>query len=114
MKQPGHNVWPRLCAFFLLAVLVFIQAVKTTHRHDYAGKEGMRIFQQHNPSGCTISVAAHYCAICDYQLAKEVWQPSVKPSLLLQPSWMVAYASLHITPPQAFILHCANKGPPVA
>jgi len=62
-----NNKLQKITATLLLAVLVFINAVKTFHTHEYSYSA-----QQENSSKhATTCKAYFFCAICDFQIAKD-------------------------------------------
>lgn len=106
MRNKQSLLLHKLPAIALMAVLFFVQGVKLLHRHDYA------------PSGKTDSAAghhlaaAHYCAICDYHLAKDAELPAIIAAL---PPLSYQYITYTFRPspdyPGMIYVH-ANKGPP--
>ena len=62
-----NNKVQKISAIFLLAVLVFINAVKTLHTHNFS-----YLVQTEKSNKNTVVVkAAFSCAICDFQIAKD-------------------------------------------
>lgn len=62
----NHKI-QKCCASFLLAVLVFINAVKAFHTHDFPYSAQT---EKSNKNSTNVSTA-FYCAICDFQFAKD-------------------------------------------
>ena len=56
----------RISAFVFMALFVFVHAVKTFHTHEYSFST-----QTNNNPKQTNLASNFYCAICDFQLAKD-------------------------------------------
>jgi hypothetical protein len=103
-KQP--LLLHKLLAISLVAMLFIVQGIKLLHRHDYAASGKI-----HSPAGQHLA-AAHYCAICDYHLAKDA---ELTPKATLLPALSYQYI-IYPFRPSPFLagmtqVH-ANKGPP--
>lgn len=62
-----NNKLKKSSALFLLAVLVFINAVKTFHTHDFS----YLVQTEKSTKNATAVKAVFFCAICDFQIAKD-------------------------------------------
>ena len=83
MKFLRGNNLKRISATIFMALFIFVHAVKTFHTHEYS------ISTQTNNDPKQTNVASNfYCAICDFQLAKDS---------------DAEVASIHVSPPVTFI-----------
>lgn len=103
-KQP---LFPqKLIAIFLVAVLFFVQGVKLLHRHDYTPS------RYHQAAADPHIAAGHYCAICDYHLAKDAeLTPATGTQLLLSYQY-ISYPFRLSSSCAGMVQVHANKGPP--
>ncbi|GAA0550919.1 hypothetical protein LX66_4549 [Chitinophaga japonensis] len=99
-----------LLAMFFMALLVFVQGVKLLHRHgDTLSKQRYAadrhaVDQRFN--------AAHYCAVCDYQLTKHAELPPTVESLQLLSFRYITYAFRPSTACSGAAQAPAGRGPP--
>ncbi|MEP6684399.1 MAG: hypothetical protein ABJA35_14115 [Parafilimonas sp.] len=66
MKSLYHSYCRKLSAACLLVLFIFIHAIKAFHTHDFSAVQ----YHNTNKSSATVK-AGFYCAICDFQLAKD-------------------------------------------
>jgi hypothetical protein len=71
MRETQHTFMRKLTAFLLLSVLMYVQGLKTFHRHD-AGAA-----RYHADASLPFFKSAHECAICDYHLCKDAVLPVI-------------------------------------
>lgn len=105
MNSSRHNIFRKIIASVLLALLVFVYAEKFSHtHHNIAHTE-----QTGYSSTTTINAT---CAICDFTLAKDAALPEPDciniPFTFIQQQYAVASITYHFLPER----HISNKGPP--
>jgi len=71
MRETQDTFMRKLTALFLLLVLMYVQGLKTFHRHD-AGT-----VKYHADAFALFFKSAHECAICDYHLCKDAVLPAI-------------------------------------
>jgi hypothetical protein len=104
-----HILVRKLLAFFLMAVLLFIQGVQLLHRHHYTPLKSSAV-----SSGLDkFTRSAHACAICDYHLAKDAELPHATVSLQALPYHYIVYSFRQPIKYAGLLQAHTNKGPPV-
>ncbi|ACU62751.1 hypothetical protein Cpin_5320 [Chitinophaga pinensis DSM 2588] len=71
MCETQHTFMRKLTAFLLLSVLMYVQGLKTFHRHDVS------TVKYHAEASDLFFKSTHECAICDYHLCKDAVLPSI-------------------------------------
>lgn len=117
MGQPAYSTVHKLLSYFLLAVMLFVQAVKVGHTHATAGYHVISV-KPATTTGDIIPVLtdgnAHHCNICDYELTKDAVPMHSLSFLPLQQQIAVRYKFLHTRFLAVIHQAQANKGPPSA
>ncbi|NLR66573.1 hypothetical protein HGH92_19845 [Chitinophaga varians] len=111
MHPKPFHITRRLLAFFLMALLVFVQMVKLLHHHPATG-QGYTTF--HHGLNDQHIQASHACDICDFQLAKDATVPDVvsSPPLLSTPYITFSFITANWYPGAQQVQ--AGRGPPSA
>ncbi|MBC9932014.1 hypothetical protein [Chitinophaga qingshengii] len=110
MQLTPLHITRKILAFFLTALLVFVQLVKLVHHHPDQSRHYASLQHQglHDPQ----LLSSHACDICDFQLATAAAVPDFisTPDILSSPyktqsafitTWCSGIQQAH-----------ANKGPP--
>lgn len=104
MNSSTHNIFRKLIAGGLLALLVFVYAEKFSHTHHTAGNKEL--------AGYSATANNATCAICDFTLAKDAALPEphciTVPFKIIQQQYLAVSAHYYYLP-ERFI---SNKGPP--
>lgn len=106
MRETQHTFMRKLTAFLLLLVLMYVQALKTFHRHD-AGT-----VKYHADASAPFFKSAHECAICDYHLCKDAVLPAIP--VVQQPPFYYIITAVHYVPQRPVDLSgtLSGRGPP--
>lgn len=79
MTHPRHMIIRKWLAFLLLAILLYIQAVKVLHQHDHTTLQQTGA-QDHS---ATLIKAAYACDICNYHFTKDAGAPEANAYITL-------------------------------
>ncbi|MBC9911733.1 hypothetical protein [Chitinophaga varians] len=111
MHPTPFHITRRLTAFFLMALLVFVQMVKLLHHHP-ATAQGYTT--HHHGLNDQQLQTSHACDICDFQLAKDATVPDFisSPPLLSIPYITFSFITANGHPGAQQVQ--ANRGPPAA
>src|SRR5690606_2334313 len=101
-----------LLAMFFLALLVFVQGVKLLHRHSDTPLKQRYTADRHAVE--QHFNAAHYCAVCDYQLSRHAELPPAVDPLQLLSFRYITYAFRPSPACSGMLQAPAGRGPPPA
>ena len=94
-------------ASFLIAVFVFINAVKALHTHDFS-----YTFSNSNTKNANVVKAGFECAICDFQIAKDSDTESATLTISTPLHFITAYYNYTSSQLYNFSLTSSVRGPP--
>ena len=106
MRETRHTFMRKLIAFLLLAILAYVQGLKTFHRHDVS------TVKYHVDATALFFKSTHECAICDYQLCKDAVLPGIQ--AIPQAPILYIITDVHFSAGQVIRLSDAlsDRGPP--
>ncbi|NML41062.1 hypothetical protein HHL17_27965 [Chitinophaga sp. G-6-1-13] len=109
MHPKPFDITRRLLAFFLMALLVFVQMVKLLHHHPATGQGYTTHYHGLNDQQVQ---ASHACEICDFQLAKDATVPDFisSPQILSIPYISFSFFTANGHPGAQQVQ--TNRGPP--
>jgi len=99
-----------LLAMFFMALLVFVQGVKLLHRHSDTTPKQRYAANRHGVDQRL--TAAHYCAVCDYQLTRHAELPPAVDPLQLLSFRYITYAFRPAAACPGILQSPAGRGPP--
>ena len=103
------NKLKKLSALFLLSVLVFINAVKTFHTHNFSYSTEA---EQTNKNATAVK-ANFFCAICDFQFAKDSDAEIAQINISTPVHFIVSYYNYTLPLLYNFSVTSSVRGPPV-
>lgn len=108
MNLLRNNKLQKLSTIFLLCLLVFINAVKIFHKHDFSYSTKT----EKSNKDTKIIKAAFSCSICDFQLAKDS-DAAISSFNIEAPVDFISVHYNYILPvATSFAIASDNKGPP--
>lgn len=103
-----NNKIQKLSTTFLLVVLVFINAVKSFHTHNFS-----YLLQTEKSTNNSAAVkAAFSCAICDFQIAKDTDVEVASIHIDAPTHYIITFYSYRIPSLSKFIITSSVRGPP--
>ena len=110
MNLLRNNKLQKLSTTFMLALLLFINAIKVFHTHDFSNSAGIEKLNKN----AKIIKAAFSCSICDFQIAKDC--DAATTTLQLQPDQQSIHCFYHYVLPayNSIIATSSGTDPPIA
>ncbi|HEY2725767.1 MAG TPA: hypothetical protein VGI61_01225 [Parafilimonas sp.] len=102
------NKLKKLSALFLLSVLVFINAVKTFHTHNFS----YLIQAEQANKNATAVKANFFCAICDFQFAKDSDAEVALINISAPIHFIISYYNYTLPQLYNFSVTSSVRGPP--
>jgi hypothetical protein len=103
------NKIQRPSAALLLLVLVFISAVKTFHTHNFSYAAQIEKSKNNTP----VVHENYYCAICDFQLAKDSDAEVATINISAPVNFIVSFYNYSLPELSNFSVTTSVRGPPV-
>jgi len=96
-------------AYFLLALLIFINAIKAFHQHGYSCSTQNKSISKH---ASAIHLNAS-CSICAFQIAKDIDATTATPQVSTPGHCTVSYFTFSTLILHNFSITSSVRGPPV-
>ncbi len=96
-------------AAFLLIVFIFINAVKTFHKHNFTYSSQTEKSNKSTP----VFHENYYCAICDFQVAKDSDAEVATINISAPSNFIVSFYNYSLPELSNFSVTSSVRGPPV-